>query len=889
MDRNFRSFLFVSMAMLLVFIGLQRMFLPDGPAPAGRDQVAKQPADKEQPAAQRNANEQKEDPADKASAPDRTNATDATTDDVNKDGSLSKSASGDQEPAASGTDSDKEPTTAAKADKPNNPERVVTLGSMDPAKGYRLLVTLTSRGAAAERVELVDEKKIDRFRFRAIEHRGGYVGYLGWRPADGGVLITTVPDGSPAGAAKSEDISGGLLPGDVLTSIDDLPVNSYNGIQRVLQDIKAGSLVKLAITRTVDDKPATLIFETVVSQPPLDVLRTQEYLSEQVAGNRERLSCLTTLATLDNQEIPLGTRSLAKLEGTLLDNWEVAPLEVAGGQGVEFRLPLAGYLRDSAVPADLVMIKRYRLLPLLKDNENSTAANAEAYTLDFETVVENHSDRAVDLSLRHEALAGITLEGWWYSVKVSPYFFKGAGQRDVRYGDGQGNHSIVLARSIYDRERTAPKDQGLFLDAGGSTAARSLRYVGLDAQYFAASFLPHPDAPDGLNQLKQAGTDAIAKVSEIDKAQAQATNTAFWFDTSERKLAPGESMSTRYRVFAGPKDTSILEHFGLERFIEYGWIPWIAKPLSWILYLFYSIVRNYGIAIIMLTLLVRGAMFPLGRQAAINGQKMQELQPEMKRINDLYKDDMPKRAEAMRELYNKHNFRPLASCLPMFLQLPIFMGLYRCLSVDISLRQEPLIPGVSWCSNLAGPDMLFDWSGWMPEIIAGRGTGYLGPYFNILPVVTVVLFLVQQKVLMPKATDEQTRMTQNMMQIMTVIMGVLFFKVPSGLCIYFITSSIWSLAERKLVKRFMPVTSTGVAAASGTASPASSKTSSTGSRKSKDSEEPRPPSRMAARLAELREMLDKPAVRSATQRRDPDKTRPADKNRGPGGNKKRKR
>ncbi len=90
------------------------------------------------------------------------------------------------------------------------------------------------------------------------------------------------------------------------------------------------------------------------------------------------------------------------------------------------------------------------------------------------------------------------------------------------------------------------------------------------------------------------------------------------------------------------------------------------------------------------------------------------------------------------------------------------------------------------------------------DFIAGRGTGYFGPYFNILPIVTVVLFIVQQKVLMPKATDEQTAIAQKMMMFMTVMMGVFFFRVPSGLCIYFITSSTWSLVERALIKKFTP-------------------------------------------------------------------------------------
>jgi len=805
--------------MLFLFLGLQRMFMPNGPT-------------KPEPRKP-------------------------------KDGEVVASG------AASAGKSETKPDETTPAALPSSqPERVVSLGSMDPAKGYRLLMTISSRGAGLERVELVDEKKEDRFRYRALEHRGGYLGYLGWRTVDAGVLITTVPDASPAALATCPDTSGGLQVGDILNAIDGKEVVAYEDIQRVLSKSKAGSPVELTVVRSRDQQPVTLKFQAVLSQPPLDVLRTEEYLAERAPGNLERMSCLTTLAAVGNSEIPIGKRTMPGLAGTLTDNWELMPLEVPGGQGVECRLPLTTYLQDAKIPADLVMVKRYRLLPLDTAAQDAVAANAEAYCFDYETLIENRSGQAVDVSLRHEGLAGVTLEGWWYSVKVSPYFFRGAGQRDVRYGDSAGNHSIVLTRSIYDRELKSSQDPGLFVDAGGSPAARSLRYVGLDAQYFAAAFLPHPDAPDGLNNLHQAGSDAVARPDNMVSSQAQAMNTAFWFDTTKKTLATGESFSTRYRIFAGPKDSRVLAHHGLDRFIEYGWIPWISKPLSGVLYFFYSIFRNYGIAIILLTLLVRCAMFPLGRQAAINAQRMQELQPEMKRINDLYKDDMQKRAAAMQELYSKHNFRPLSSCLPLFVQIPIFMGLYRCLSVDISLRQEPLIPGLSWCSNLAGPDMLFDWSSWMPEIIAGRGTGYLGPYFNLLPVLTIALFLVQQKILMPKATDEQTQMTQNMMQVMTVVMGVLFFKVPSGLCIYFITSSLWSLAERKLVKRLVPVKpASGTTAAPVTPAPAPA------TRAVKEASKSQPPSGLAGKLAELRELLDKPAVRSSTQRRDKDKKR----------------
>jgi YidC/Oxa1 family membrane protein insertase len=208
---------------------------------------------------------------------------------------------------------------------------------------------------------------------------------------------------------------------------------------------------------------------------------------------------------------------------------------------------------------------------------------------------------------------------------------------------------------------------------------------------------------------------------------------------------------------------------------------------------------NYGLAIILLTVLVRSAMMPLSRKAAKNAQMMQELAPEMKRIAEKYKNDMEKRGIAQRELFAKHNYNPFGGCLLMLVQLPIFIGLYRSLSVDIELLQAPLIPGLRWCSNLAGPDMLWYWEPYLFAILGDPGDGWLGPYLNVLPIITIVLFLVQQKMFMPPPTDDQTRMQQQMMKYMMVFMGVLFFRVPSGLCVYFIASSLWGIAERKML------------------------------------------------------------------------------------------
>ncbi len=835
MDRRFLAWLLLSASIFFLWSALQQRFARLEPLPEANLPAPIPPAD--------------------IAAPSDTNQ--ASSSSTPQPAQMSAKPEGD----------DSQAPAPVQASRPMFPAKLVSLGSMDSNKGFDLLVTLNSRGAGIERIELVSRDKSGRI-IRALEQMGGYLGYLACQPSAGGLRIHCVPPGSPAAQATSA-AGNGLLPGDVLATFNAQKVDTLARLQQLLDKTKVGSQAILEVIRDVNGQSTTLKFTATLSQAPLDVLRTQDHPAEQVYGNLARASCLTTVAAIGTHRIPVNQNSFAGFGATTEVNWETLPLEVPGGEGIEFRLPLASFAAELDVPKELELVKRYRLLP------TANAGNGQGrYSIDLETLVVNRSQTPVDIALRQEGLSGLTLEGWWYSVKVSPYFFRGAGQRDVLYKTVASGHTIRLNREIYDAAIQSPTtpDRALF-GSGETQEARTFNYIGVDAQYFAAAMVPHPDHPGGLSNLHQSASTAIAKVADLPKSQTQATNVSFWYDTSSMTIPPGESKSTHVRIFAGPKDPKILASYGLDRFIEYGWFPMIAIPLSWVLQLFYSISWNYGLAIIMLTVVVRACMFPLGRQAAINAQRMQELQPELKKINDLYKDNMEKRAKAMQELYSKHNFRPLSGCLPLFIQIPIFIGLYRCLSVDISLRQQALIPGISWCSNLAGPDLLADWSSWMPEFFAGRGVGWLGPYFNILPVLTVVLFLVQQKMLMPKATDEQTQMTQTMMQYMTLFMGVLFFKVPSGLCIYFITSSLWSLAERNLVKRLVPpIKSSGnnpdVKPANSVQPPVSGNPNT---QRGRDAQLPaasanRAPVKLPRWVEKLQELLEKPGNHNSTHR-----------------------
>ena len=168
---------------------------------------------------------------------------------------------------------------------------------------------------------------------------------------------------------------------------------------------------------------------------------------------------------------------------------------------------------------------------------------------------------------------------------------------------------------------------------------------------------------------------------------------------------------------------------------------------------------------------------------------------------------MEARSKAQQELFRKHNYNPLRRMPGLFIQLPIFIGLYNSLMLDVELRDDPLIrSALRWCSNLAAPDMLFHWTSFLPEYVTSTGSGifFLGPFFNLLPVVTMVLFIWQQKVMMPPAADEQAAMQQKVMKYMMIFIGILFFKVASGLCLYIIATTIWGVCERKFLPKAAP-------------------------------------------------------------------------------------
>ncbi len=666
--------------------------------------------------------------------------------------------------------------------RPTRPEWS-TLGSMDPNAGYFMLVTLNSRGGGVERIELTERNQDGSFKYRRVDVRDGYLGYFAGEPSteSDGVVVNVVGPGTPAQLA-------GVQVDDVIVSVAGHPVISPEDISTALLKTNPGDSVSVDVLRGGAGTPTVL--KATLTEHPLDLVRlARDGGPDQIVGNLSRLSCLVSLSQVNRKGILTHEESVAGIQNPAELIWTPVERPADGSATAEFTVELSAAEMEAVGGGPIRMQRGYSLAP-------------SSYSLDMSIQIDNLHDKPQDLAYRLEGANGITMEGWWYSTKISPNF-SGAAARDVVYKTEADGHQLISGYDLLKRARNEVKDphQTIFAPDGGP-ASRNMKYIGIDAQYFDVAYVP-PAGAAALTTFRRAAAGIAADATQIPRHQERAVNSTFFLDSVVATVPPGASLRQELQMYAGPKRPELLEPYGLDDCIYYGWFAAFAKALGWLLHGL-SGIGNYAIAIILLTVIVRGLMFPLSRKAAVNAQKMQELAPELKKISDKYKDDMEAKMKAQRELQQRVGFNPLAGCLPMFLQLPIFIGLYRTLSVDIELRQEAVSSATDWASNLAGPDMLMYWGDSLWGYLSGRGTGWLGPYFNILPVLVVALFLAQQKMFMPPATDEQAAMTQKMMNIMTLMMGLFFFRVPAGLCIYFITSSLWGICERVFVKKTLP-------------------------------------------------------------------------------------
>jgi YidC/Oxa1 family membrane protein insertase len=238
-------------------------------------------------------------------------------------------------------------------------------------------------------------------------------------------------------------------------------------------------------------------------------------------------------------------------------------------------------------------------------------------------------------------------------------------------------------------------------------------------------------------------------------------------------VAPGATQAVTVPLYIGPQQTEKLEQIapGLDLVVDYGWLSLLAKPLFWLLKTIHGLVGNWGWAIILLTILIKLVFYPLNAKAGRSMAQMKVLQPKMEKLKELYGEDRQKLNQAMMELYRTEKINPLGGCLPIVVQIPVFIALYWVLLGSIELRHAPWI---GWIQDLSAPD----------------------PYF-ILPVIYAASMLVQTR-LNPQPADP---VQAKVMLIMPIMFSIFFLFFPAGLVLYWVAQNLLSIVQQWHINR----------------------------------------------------------------------------------------
>ncbi len=300
-----------------------------------------------------------------------------------------------------------------------------------------------------------------------------------------------------------------------------------------------------------------------------------------------------------------------------------------------------------------------------------------------------------------------------------------------------------------------------------------LRWMAVQDRYFMSTIIPKNDADSSMRLF----------LNQEDLVEAQYMEPLM-------VINPGAQHVFEYRLYLGPKRMKVLRGLGheLHKAIYFGWFDIIAKPCLWIMnFLYDHFIHNYGVAIIILTILTKILLWPLGNKSYKSMAEMKKIQPLMAEIREKYKNDRKKMNEEVMGLYKTYKINPMGGCLPMIVQIPVFFALYRMLYEAIELRHAPL---GGWITDLSAPDRLFNFDFSIP---------FMQPPYGI-PVLTIIMgatMFLSQKMQPPMGDPTQAKM----MMLMPVIFTVIFINFSSGLVLYWLVNNILSIIQQYYVQK----------------------------------------------------------------------------------------
>ena len=344
------------------------------------------------------------------------------------------------------------------------------------------------------------------------------------------------------------------------------------------------------------------------------------------------------------------------------------------------------------------------------------------------------------------------------NISVAPY------GRIVRPGDVRNSAGVSVGAIAYENNDLDRIDWRK-MDKRSYAYTTTNGFIGFADQYWETVM--------ALTAMDQ--TMTLKKMSETYDADVVA---------QAQSIAPGETVTISYNMYAGPLEQNALDAAnkyisGIDNTIDYGWFGFLARPMLWFINMLNSLVMNYGVAIILMTLILRMLMWPLTRKSYTSMIAMQKMQPELQRIQKLYANDKMRLQMEMMKLYQTHKTSPMSGCLPMLIQIPIFFALYKALLVSVQMRSANFL----WINDLAVMD----------------------PYF-ILPILMGATMWFQQSLQSAsrgKSVDKNdiAAQTQRMMRWMPVLFTIMFAWMPAGLVLYWTVSNIFGIAQMYIIKK----------------------------------------------------------------------------------------
>lgn len=333
----------------------------------------------------------------------------------------------------------------------------------------------------------------------------------------------------------------------------------------------------------------------------------------------------------------------------------------------------------------------------------------------------------------------------------------------------------------YDKVEKEPKQVHLMKGTGG--------WVGLTDKYWATAVIPEQNVA------------FEARFAALGAAPARTYQSDFLEEG--RTVAPGASVEATHRIFAGAKETLIIDGYqdslkikNFDLMIDWGWFYFITKPLFWVIHYIYQFVGNFGVAILIVTVLIKLLFFPLASRSYESMAKMKAVQPEMKALQERYADDKQTLQKELMELYKREKINPVAGCLPIVVQIPVFFALYKVIFITIEMRHAPFF---GWIRDLSAPDPtnIFNLFGLLPFDPTHVPVFGAFLWVGVWPILMGISMFVQMK-MNPEPTDPiQKAMFSWMPVIFTFMLGAF----PAGLVIYWTWNNILSLAQQYYIMK----------------------------------------------------------------------------------------